>query len=362
MVRAPRGCDRQPGFALDVRAHLLFVLAALFAVTCSSFRHAGTAGEVPVTVETGPDAAQEAAIAPVLVTEPVVEDSDDPAIWLHPDDPSRSLVIGTDKGGYLFVFDLEGRIIAEKTVSGLGRMNNVDVEYGLMLDGVPTDIAVATERPTSKLRIYRLPEMTPVDGGGVEVFADQAPANRPMGVALFKRPTDGAVFAIVSRKEGPSGSYLWQYRLHDDGEGQVTAIKVREFGAWSGVTEIEAVAVDDVLGYVYYSDESTGIRKYHADYTRRLFLQRLGQGVLATGVLMPLWQAAPRASPETARASRSTGSTTAPGTFWCRISRRTSFACSPARARPATPMSTAFSRRCGSPPTRATDPRSVASR
>ena len=33
------------------------------------------------------------------------------------------------------------------------------------------------------------------------------------------------------------------------------------------------------------------IRKYHADYSRRLFLQRLGQGVLATGVLMPLWQA-----------------------------------------------------------------------
>jgi 3-phytase len=263
--RTPRGCDRQPGFALDVRAHLLLVLAALFAVTCSSFRHAGTAGEVPVTEETGPDAAQETAVAPVLVTEPVVEDSDDPAIWLHPEDPSRSLVIGTDKGGYLFVFDLEGRIIAEKTVSGLGRMNNVDVEYGLMLDGVPTDIAVATERPTSKLRIYRLPEMTPVDGGGVEVFADQAPANRPMGVALFKRRTDGAVFAIVSRKEGPSGSYLWQYRLHDDGDGRVTATKVREFGAWSGVTEIEAVAVDDVLGYVYYSDESTGIRKYHAD-------------------------------------------------------------------------------------------------
>jgi myo-inositol-hexaphosphate 3-phosphohydrolase len=29
--------------------------------------------------------------------------------------------------------------------------------------------------------------------------------------------------------------------------------------------EIESVAVDDALGYVYYSDEWAGVRKYHAD-------------------------------------------------------------------------------------------------
>jgi 3-phytase len=219
----------------------------------------------PPTVEPNPPATGEPVITPLVVTEPVAVDSDDPAIWLHPDDPSQSLVIGTDKGGYLYVFDLEGRIIPEKSVSGLARMNNVDVEYGLMLAGVATDIAVATERPTSQMRVYRLPEMTPVDGGGIEIFEGQAPANRPMGLALYKRASDGAIFALLSRKEGPSGSYLWQYRLYDDGSGNVTASKVREFGQWSGVGEIEAVAVDDPLGYVYYSDELVGIRKYHAD-------------------------------------------------------------------------------------------------
>jgi 3-phytase len=240
----------------------------LLVVTCSSNRLAETAGAAPATAGTEPGSDRAAALAPVLVTEPVTLDSDDPAIWLHPDDPSKSLVIGTDKGGYLYVFDLEGRVVAEKTISGLGQMNNVDVEYGLMLDGVATDIAVATERTKSRLRVYRLPEMTPVDGGGIEVFVDQSPTarhNLPMGVAIYKRGSDGAVFAIVSRKRGPLEGYLWQYRLHDDGNGQVTGTKVREFGAWSGVAEIEAVAVDDALGYVYYSDENAGIRKYHAD-------------------------------------------------------------------------------------------------
>jgi 3-phytase len=45
----------------------------------------------------------------------------------------------------------------------------------------------------------------------------------------------------------------------------VKATKVRAFGAWSGITEIEAIAVDDALGYVYYSDEGLGVLKYAAD-------------------------------------------------------------------------------------------------
>ena len=40
---------------------------------------------------------------------------------------------------------------------------------------------------------------------------------------------------------------------------------VRRFGTFSGVGEIEAVAVDDELGYVYYADEVAGIHKWLAD-------------------------------------------------------------------------------------------------
>ena len=78
--------------------------------------------------------------------------------------------------------DLDGKIIPEKTVSGLTRMNNVDVEYGLMLEGEEIDIAVATERGADQLRVFRLPDMTPVDGGGIPVFEGETPARRlPMG-------------------------------------------------------------------------------------------------------------------------------------------------------------------------------------
>lgn len=205
-------------------------------------------------------------LKPVLVTEPVKWDTDDPAIWINPVDASKSLIIGTDKDsdGALYVFDLNGKIIEEKTVRNLKRPNNVDVEYGLMLKGKPVDIAVATEREANKIRIYRLPDMTAIDNGGIEVFEGQT-ERAPMGISLFKRPKDGTIFAIVSRKSGPQEGYLWQYLLQDDGKGNVRGTKVREFGLYSGKKEIESVAVDDKLGYVYYSDEQNGIRKYYAD-------------------------------------------------------------------------------------------------
>jgi 3-phytase len=206
-------------------------------------------------------------LVPRIVTEPVQFDTDDPAIWINPADPAQSLIIGTDKeaNGGLYVFDLLGKIIPEKCVRPLQRPNNVDVEYGLVLNGVPVDIAVTTERLENKIRVFSLPDMKPVDGGGIEVFAGET-LRAPMGISLYKRPSDGRIYAIVSRKDGPTdGRYLWQYLLEDDGSGTVKGTKVREFGIYSGKKEIESIAVDDELGYVYYSDEQVGVRKYYAD-------------------------------------------------------------------------------------------------
>ncbi|WP_315820816.1 phytase [Paraflavitalea speifideaquila] len=196
-------------------------------------------------------------------------DTDDPAIWINPADPAASLVLGTDKDqdGALYVFDLQGHIIPSKVVPNLQRPNNVDVEYGLMLQGKATDIAVVTERFTHKLRIFSVPDMKPIDGGGVDVFVGETGQEYRdlMGIALYKAP-DGKIYAIVGRKTGPrDGGYLWQYLLEDDGRGVVKGALVRKFGKFSGKKEIEAIAVDDALGYIYYSDEGYGVRKYYAD-------------------------------------------------------------------------------------------------
>lgn len=204
------------------------------------------------------------AIKPIAVTEPAPHDTDDPAIWIHPTDASKSLIIGTDKDtdGGLYVYNLEGKIVSK--VLGIKRPNNVDIAYGLILNGKKTDIAVTTEREMNRIRIFSLPDMKPVDNGGIPVF-DSELERDPMGIALYTRPNDKAIFAVVGRKSGPSESYLWQYKLTDDGTGNVKAEVVRKFGKYSMKKEIEAIAVDNELGFIYYSDEQSGIRKYVAD-------------------------------------------------------------------------------------------------
>lgn len=212
--------------------------------------------------------AAEAVVAPRMVSEPVRYDTDDPAIWINPADPAASLVLGTDKevDGALYVFDLQGKVVADKVVRGLLRPNNVDIAYGVELGGQRVDVAVVSERYAHRLRIYRLPDMAPIDGGGIEVFAGER-ARDVMGIALYTRQSDGALFAIVSRSDAfaPREGYLHQYRLAEDGTGMLRGVFTRAFGSWSGIKEIEAVAVDNELGHVYYSDETYGIRKYHAD-------------------------------------------------------------------------------------------------
>ncbi len=204
------------------------------------------------------------AIQPRVITQPTKYDTDDPAIWINPVDRAKSLIVGTDKNsdGALYVYDLDGRTV--KVVSGLERPNNVDIAYGLTLAGRPTDIAVTTERERQRLRIYRLPDMQCVDRGDLVVF-DGDRERAPMGIALYRRPRDGAMFAFVGGKSGPPVGYLAQYRLEDDGTGYVKMTLVRQFGRYSGRKEIEAIAVDAELGYVYYSDETFGVRKYAAD-------------------------------------------------------------------------------------------------
>ena len=217
------------------------------------------------------------ALAPTLATQPVGDDPDDPAIWINAADPARSLVIGTNKmaapSGAIVVFALDGTV--RQTIPGVHRPNNVDVEYGFAVGGRSVDIAVATERLQHRLRVFAIDGRAGriADLSSVPVLVGESgDRSEPMGIALYKRARDGTIFAIVAPKLGAAIDYLWQYRLEADAVGGVTGRLVRRFGHFSGkgaepgeAGEIEAVVVDDELGFVYYADERYGIHKWHAD-------------------------------------------------------------------------------------------------
>lgn len=223
--------------------------------------------------ETSPNAQQSTtndtasvALKPFAVTDSVVYDTDDPAIWVHPSDPSKSLIVGTDKeeGGGIYVFDLHGKIVNK--ITGLKRPNNIDIIQGFPMGDSTIDIAVFTERKAEKIRVFELPSLKPIDNGGIDIFEGETcdECREGMGLALYQDPATKTVYAVVGRKNGVDGSYLWQYELKPELNGKITATVVRKFGKYSGKKEIEAIAVDNELGYIYYSDEGTGVRKYYA--------------------------------------------------------------------------------------------------
>ncbi|UOB16241.1 phytase [Abyssalbus ytuae] len=208
-------------------------------------------------------------VAPDVITKKVVHDTDDPAIWINKEDPSKSIVFGTDKNtdGAIFGFDLEGNILQELTIKNVKYPNNIDLEYDFKLnDSTTVDVIAFTEREKGQIRLFSVPDMVSLDNGGFPVFEDEKDSlmRMPMGIGLYKNPETKSLQAIVSRKNGPLENYLYQYEFRADSSG-VKAALVRKFGKFSGKEEIEAVAVDDQLGFVYYSDEGVCIRKYYAN-------------------------------------------------------------------------------------------------
>jgi myo-inositol-hexaphosphate 3-phosphohydrolase len=184
-----------------------------------------------------------------------VSSADDPAIWVHPTDPSLSVVIGTNKNtsGGLHVFDLQGRQL--QFVAG-GKHNNVDVRYGFMLGGVSVDLVSVCDRNNDQLDIYtidpatRLLTQVGTVQAGIEVY----------GYAMYHSRTTGKFYGFVASSDG-----VEQWEFVDRGNGTVGGVRVRTFP--SGHL-IEGIAADDELGYLYLAEESQGIFKYYAEPDR----------------------------------------------------------------------------------------------
>ena len=101
-------------------------------------------------------AADYSVVAPSVETTSVPSSgdaADDPAIWLHPSDPERSLILGTNKQMGLEVYNLDGERVQSLDV---GNLNNVDLRQGISWGERVIDIAVATNRSTNSLSLFSI--------------------------------------------------------------------------------------------------------------------------------------------------------------------------------------------------------------
>lgn len=178
--------------------------------------------------------------------------ADDPAIWVHPQDPLQSLVIGTDKQWGLNVYDLDGRLLQALPD---GRMNNVDLRDGFIVNGRRMALVAASNRTDRTIALYLLNPGTrrltragdPVATGFVE----------PYGLCMYaSRAGDHFVFV----NESGTGQFR-QWRIRADG-GVVSARRVRAFRVGS---QAEGCVADDESGALYVAEEDVALWRYGAD-------------------------------------------------------------------------------------------------
>jgi 3-phytase len=191
-------------------------------------------------------------------------DADDPAIWIHPTNPALSLVIGTDKAGnFVYVWDMNGQELQRVSVSRTP--NNGDVRYDMEVGGAPVDIFVVGAQSPSRLVVFKIDPNTRALSDITAASGAATPqVKEPYGVCLYRRASDGAMYAFVNSNGGVAG-VLNQYQLLDDGAGRVKAVFVRSFGGEVNGKHSEGMVADDQLGYVYIAEEDCCVHKFYAD-------------------------------------------------------------------------------------------------
>jgi 3-phytase len=207
-----------------------------------------------------------------METDPVTgrdDVADDPCVWVHPTDPSLSMIIGTDKDENspgLRVYDLDGNQVY---TTDNEKANNVDIRYGMKLGGKKVDIVTTGLRVSNTLGIYKIdPDSRSLSSVsarqitlGIEVY----------GSCMYKESTTNTFYAIVNDKKGN----VEQYRLFDNGSGLVDAELVRTLKLPG---QLEGCVADDILGHLYIGEEDRGIWKYGAKPGG------LGKGVLIDSI------------------------------------------------------------------------------
>lgn len=186
-------------------------------------------------------------------TEASQGDPDDTAIWRDSSDPSRSLIVATDKSGGLQLYDLEGALIQDLRD---GVMNNVDLRDAVELGGEwgTGPLIAASNRTHDTIDLYTI---HPVQRLLVRLAAIPSDIGEPYGLCMFRSAIAGRVYVIIDDKQGA----IAQYEVVLD-PANALGLVLRRSLALEG--QLEGCVADDELNRLYVGEEDRGIWRFDA--------------------------------------------------------------------------------------------------
>ena len=238
---------------------------------------------------TAPESAREAAEEILTAPEPVLAgDSDDPAIWVNPNNSGESIVIGTLKDGGLVTFNLKGEIQQTILPEEFGdiRYNNVDIIYNFPLASMmigaesQVDLAIASDRENDTLAIFSISEngqleklSTPkLDDAEFSIFGVDDGEATAYGLASYVSPVSGKYYVFVTQADGNKVAQLeLTSKLGPADEQLIEAEVVRtlELPIPTGDaadSQSEGIVIDQELGFLYVAlEDQVGILKFSAE-------------------------------------------------------------------------------------------------
>ncbi|MFD5524820.1 phytase [Streptomyces virginiae] len=197
-----------------------------------------------------PAHAAAASVTATVETAPVSHSgdaADDPAIWVHPTDPAKSVVVATDKKGALEVYDMTGARI-QRIAGDYG--NNVDLRGNIV---VSADDEAADGN--GAMHVYRIDPAT----RQLKRLRDIPTEVTAHGICLYTSPASGKLYAFPNSTSGR----VEQWELAVDGDA-VTATSVR---LWDAGSAVEGCYADETTGKLYLGEEDVGVWGYGAEPT-----------------------------------------------------------------------------------------------
>jgi 3-phytase len=170
--------------------------------------------------------------------------ADDPAIWRNPADPAASLIVGTDKKGGLYVYDLAGEQKSFLPAPGLNNVDLVTLPDGkvLVIASDRNDLATAhlflaeLDTASAALTFVERIEVGPGEGYGICT----GPVEAGGSFDVYSAPKNGVIY----RTELRQGANGW-----NRGTERLNAVS----------SQPEGCVHDHRSGILYIGEEAAGV-------------------------------------------------------------------------------------------------------
>lgn len=178
--------------------------------------------------------------------------ADDACIWVNPNNILKSTIIGTNKKEGLIVYNLDGE---ELYSYKLGKMNNVDIRNGFILNGEKVSVVTATNRTLNTISIL----IVKPTGELEEISARPILSNlkKIYGLAMYKSPISNKFYVFVVGKSGAIEQWVLFAKNNKIDAKIVRNLLLNSIG--------EGIVADDFHAKFYIGEENIGLWKFDAE-------------------------------------------------------------------------------------------------